>query len=553
MPKVDTPEPRPLIVEKPPELLPDDKPINLCTEGSVPDRTSTPKPEVPVPVVRCSVIQRTPSTSSNGSRGAKGNDETVEIKIIHMEPEQETPIDYHVPKRRSEYDEEIERKSREARRTAIIARPKINFRSLPPALLGRINGIMAAAAGHGRSSSNGGGSSGGSHSGNGGNMNSGSGTAGNQGSGGAVGGTGSGGGMGGRDGRSNYGPNSPPTGSLPPFYESLKGGNGLNGFNANGNLNNNYTSLVNATNNGMECDTNDEITNIGGYSEQTSTNKQLNLLPNTFGIALKDEQDLDYETKIDPLTLSQNILQAQYGYDLNEHMMVDIGGVNVSDPIQFSATFAFANGQSDHSLLDSLTDAVDLSQLLQRLPNDDQSSSGNDIDLSSTPSITPDSITINTHSGNNGHMESFHEHLLGRNSHTVQLGYDQQNVRLFQTNQMKTYLDNPPPSYHSRDIHGIPINPSVNSDQQLIVPDYIDSHSNLSLPSPGTSSSLDENNHPNQLLTPSSATLASTVQNVSGTSRAKREPPPITEAKLKILQQRVSTINDKINTKYNKV
>lgn len=36
-----------------------------------------------------------------------------------------------------------------------------------------------------------------------------------------------------RENRSNYGPNSPPTGSLPPFYESLKSGNGsINGYNA---------------------------------------------------------------------------------------------------------------------------------------------------------------------------------------------------------------------------------------------------------------------------------------------------------------------------------
>lgn len=36
-------------------------------------------------------------------------------------------------------------------------------------------------------------------------------------------GTGGGGMNPGRDGRQNYGPSSPPTGSLPPFYESLKG------------------------------------------------------------------------------------------------------------------------------------------------------------------------------------------------------------------------------------------------------------------------------------------------------------------------------------------
>jgi len=52
------------------------------------------------------------------------------------------------------------------------------------------------------------------------------------GNGGAVGGGAGAGGMppGGNGGRGNYGPSSPPTGSLPPFYESLKGGNNLANF-----------------------------------------------------------------------------------------------------------------------------------------------------------------------------------------------------------------------------------------------------------------------------------------------------------------------------------
>lgn len=59
---------------------------------------------------------------------------------------------------------------------------------------------------------------------------SGGGTSG--GGGGTVGGGAGGGGMnpGGNGGRGNYAPSSPPTGSLPPFYESLKGGNNLANF-----------------------------------------------------------------------------------------------------------------------------------------------------------------------------------------------------------------------------------------------------------------------------------------------------------------------------------
>uniref|UniRef100_A0A336N3F4 CSON009908 protein n=1 Tax=Culicoides sonorensis TaxID=179676 RepID=A0A336N3F4_CULSO len=550
----------PLIRDTDPEIL-HEKPINLSAQSQQgPDRARTPKANVPEPVVRCSVIQRTPSTHTQEADNADLVPNTINNSQCHVEPEQEQPIDYHIPKRRDEKYEERERKSREARRSAIISRPVINFRNLPPSMLRHVSGIMAAAAGHGRSSSNGGNgngsngahSSGGSgYSGNGGN------NTGNSGSGGAMGGSGSGGGMGGRDGRSNYGPNSPPTGSLPPFYESLKGGVGLNGFNANNGafLGNSYTSLVNAATGGaMDCENNNhnnnngEITNIGGYQDQNS-GKQFSMLQNTFNLALKDEQDMDgYESKMDSLTLNN-----YNGYDLNEQMMVEMAGVNVSDPIQFSATFAFSGSQgSDQHLLDSLSDAVDLSQLLQRLPNDDQSSaSGNEIDLASTPSITPESINHN----DNHPIEPFSDHLITRGSHghAVQLAFDQQNGRIFQAG-VKTYLDNPPPSYISRnnlDIShhnhhnsgGIPINPSINADQQLIVPDYIDSHSNLSLPSPGTSSSLDEN-HPNQSFTPSSTAIASTIQNVSAKNVIKRLSPAITEAKVNILTQRLGLPNE---------
>jgi ovo-like protein len=176
---------------------------------------------------------------------------------------QEQPIDYAVPKRKEEPEESSERgrEGAKATRTAIgnsIARPLLAMR------LSGSQGIHVAASGHGRSSgaSGGGGGAGGGAGGGGGggggggqsgNSGSSSGGGGGGGSGGASsgggyvsggggggGGTAAGGGTGGaggggmnpggNGGRGNYGPSSPPTGSLPPFYESLKGGNNLANF-----------------------------------------------------------------------------------------------------------------------------------------------------------------------------------------------------------------------------------------------------------------------------------------------------------------------------------
>lgn len=152
-----------------------------------------------------------------------------------QEPEQDQPIDYAVPKRKE--DEEKAREGAKISRTAgnSIARPLLAMRLSGPQAIN-------AAAGHGRTSTSGGnasggggGSSGGSSSnagntgGSGGGFSSG---GGGSGGGGAIGGGAGGGGMnpGGNGGRGNYGPSSPPTGSLPPFYESLKGGNNLANF-----------------------------------------------------------------------------------------------------------------------------------------------------------------------------------------------------------------------------------------------------------------------------------------------------------------------------------
>lgn len=96
------------------------------------------------------------------------------------------------------------------------------FRSI----VGKLPVTMSAAAGHGRGTSqsqSSGGQPNNSSSGGGGGISFSGGSSGGVGGGAMGGGTGGGGMNPGRDGRQNYGPSSPPTGSLPPFYESLKG------------------------------------------------------------------------------------------------------------------------------------------------------------------------------------------------------------------------------------------------------------------------------------------------------------------------------------------
>lgn len=143
----------------------------------------------------------------------------------HSEPEQEQPIDYHIPKRKDESVDEKEMKSRLIKRTsAIISRPIYSIWNSSAASDVK---IMSAAAGHGRSNGQSGSQQSQQNS-NGGGSNAGGLSYGGSGLGGVQNGSGGGSLNGGNDGnggrdnrenRSNYGPNSPPTGSLPPFYE----------------------------------------------------------------------------------------------------------------------------------------------------------------------------------------------------------------------------------------------------------------------------------------------------------------------------------------------
>ncbi|XP_060531336.1 transcriptional regulator ovo isoform X2 [Cylas formicarius] len=435
------------------------------------------KPKNLAPVRHFSVIQRTPPASKR--------DEDVDVQVpaalAVQEPEQDQPIDYHIPKRKGETEnEEEERRLREQRRShcSKVNKPLISVRSI----IGKLPIVMtSAAAGHGR------GSSGGQTNSNGGSANTssgggsisftgGSGGGGGAGGGGSIGGGTGGGGMNpGRDGRQNYGPSSPPTGSLPPFYESLKGGNNGNGYNANGTFSSSY--LLSSQHN-MDCDTGQDLANLSLNGQ--SSPKQYSTLQNaSYGIVMKDETDLDiYEKQIDPIN---QLLPAGYsGYD--ESMMVDMVTGAVVDPLQFTATLNFSSS-AEHALLESLSDATDLSTFLQRLPSDDN----NDSDELHSPGGTNSQLQVDHN------IDSFNEQMLGRSgNYETRTGY----------NQFSKMYQESLPSYQS--------SISVSSDttiqmqqqqqQQMLSPTLsfngsaldLDSPTTMSLPSPGaTSCSMD--------------------------------------------------------------
>ncbi|XP_004527391.1 transcriptional regulator ovo isoform X2 [Ceratitis capitata] len=466
-----------LIVDEKP-LVPEDKPLSLRLRSTPPPLEKRPSPPPPPePAVRCSVIQRTPKPAPTLPQRQNQHEVLLPAGTLeHLGPEQQEPIDYHVPKRRSasfDSDEEQadslnakrlerERKLREARRRSAIlaARAVLAQARLNPRLVRSLPGILAAAAGHGRTSSTGGqgfqGSSGfGNNSSGSGNNQSPSGGAGSPtGFGGALGGSGgAGGGMGGgRDGRSNYGPNSPPSGALPPFYESLKSGNTMNSSSSSSsNFNGNSNFLIqnaaaaaylmsasggNSVNGQqqsssyIDCSpTNGSgVGNVcSGVNDGSGGGLEITTFANgqAYGIILKDEPDIEYdEAKIDIGAFAQNIIQATMGNSGNfnaaayeDAIMSDLAnsqGPNGSvDPLQFTATLMLSS-QTDH-LLEQLSDAVDLSSFLQRECVDDENSTSprQDFELVSTPSLTPDSVSITpVDNTNSSHLDSFHESLI---------------------------------------------------------------------------------------------------------------------------------------------
>ncbi|XP_011298896.1 uncharacterized protein ovo isoform X2 [Fopius arisanus] len=338
---------------------------------SKPERLELPRPPTPPPTprieppIRVSVIQRVPPQTKPRKEQAK-----LEVPAS-QEPEQDQPIDYAVPKRKEDVDEERGRESAKASRAFgnSIARPLLVMRLSAP-------GALQAAAGHGRStnssnssssgSSSSSSTSGGGASGSGGLSFS---SGGGGGGGGAMGGAGGGMNPGGNGGRGNYGPSSPPTGSLPPFYESLKGGNNLANFaNQYGSQGNNFLTPTSV---GMECDTGQQDLNGQHYGAQEG--KQYQLLQNmaSYGLVLKEEEeDLSSVYKIQP-----DLLSGQYGaYDVTDSgMMVDMVTGTMVDPLQFTTALSFSSPSDHNALLESLSDAADL--FLPRISADD----GNDL------------------------------------------------------------------------------------------------------------------------------------------------------------------------------
>ncbi|XP_018336309.1 transcriptional regulator ovo isoform X2 [Agrilus planipennis] len=459
-----------------PPIIPPDKLILPLTKKP-PEQIPQPQNLAPV---RCSVIQRTPKATKR----EEDKDTRLQSNIAIQEPEQEQPIDYHIPKRKGETeDEDEERKTREQRRSRCskVSRPLISVR----AIVGKLPTTMSAAAGHGRGNNGAQGANGqtsGNSSGGSGSINFGSTSSGGSGGGSLGSGTGNGGMNPGRDGRQNYGPSSPPTGSLPPFYESLKGGNsGSNNYNAGGNFSNNNYNQMNLGN--MDCDTGQDVENINGNNSNAP--KQYSLLQNaSYGLVMKDETDLDgYENKIDPMN---NLLPASYSV-YEDSMMVDMVTGAVVDPLQFTATLTFSSS-AEHALLESLSDATDLSSFLQRLPNEDNDNDeiiGNEMH---SPSITPDSNHLQSVDQN---IDSFSDQILSRN-------YEGSSQRGggYQPHQYSKIYPESLPSYQSSVSNDV----QMQMQQQMLSPGLsfngngieLDSPSAISLPSPGAAScSLD--------------------------------------------------------------
>ena len=252
-----------------------------------------------ISLIRCSVIQRAPQTSKSANDEESGNAPKISElvpepepepepeadperepepeAVPEPEPEQDQPIDYHIPKRHFGEDENTDEVNEFEDSEVIDEHKKLaTAKQLTKKTIYYINrdknttiiipGIMKTAMGHTRSDNTGGGSSGG-NGGN--NSSSGGSSGGNQqssgnyssggggggsgglsssggggGGGGTLGGGGGGGsaGGGGKDNRQNYGPSSPPTGSLPPFYESLKNST------SNGSMNGGFSSAYSTYN-----------------------------------------------------------------------------------------------------------------------------------------------------------------------------------------------------------------------------------------------------------------------------------------------------------------
>ncbi|XP_028177401.1 transcriptional regulator ovo isoform X1 [Ostrinia nubilalis] len=516
-------EDRPLIKEEKDSL--DSEPVVLPTRNS-PSPESAPSPGIDnnVTCQKVSVIQRTPSQSQFRDNKKEISDVSLPATLPTPEPEQDQPIDYVIAKKRGETeDEETEKKIREQRRTSsskiangILARPVLVLRNCPA---NKVPGILNAAAGHGRSTGGSGSNGGSQSSGGSGSFSSGGGsTAPSSGGGGAIGG-GSGSGGNGRDGRSNYGPNSPPTGSLPPFYETLgpssKGGQ--NSFNANSTFSNEF-NIINGFN--MDCENNENATN---FTEQS---KQYSLMQNAhYGLALKDEE-IDYENKLENLGGI-----GSYGSNFDDSMVVDMGD-DVIDNYQFSTTLTFSG--ANETILGNLSDSTeDFASLLNN-----HVESITDSDLRESSSITPDSV----------HNQVDIETTLAEQVSLSRQYYEKANYLAFASQEQSPSYNfskerpdllmqlNPALLQHNEgQMQQLQIHVQFQQRPQILSPGFpfstsnhsldLDSPTGVSLPSPGGNNSLDGSNHiENASLSPAAAV---SLKKGSG------------DSKFQILQQRL--------------
>lgn len=92
-------------------------------------------------------------------------------------------------------------------------------------------------------------------------------------------------------------------------------------------------------------------------------------------------------------------------------MMVDLVSGTVVDPLQFTATLTFPTS-AEHGLLESFSDATDLSTFLQRLPNEENENEEVIPSNIHSPAITPDSQLQQV----DQNIENFNEQLLARYS-----------------------------------------------------------------------------------------------------------------------------------------
>lgn len=490
-------EEKPLIKEEK-DLLENEPVVLPSTNSPSPESTPSPGIDNNVTCQKVSVIQRTPSQPQFRDSKKELSDVTIPATLPTPEPEQDQPIDYAIAKKRGESeDEETEKKIREQRRTSsskiangILARPVLVLRNRPGT---KIPGIINAAAGHGRSTGGSGSSGNSQNSGGSGSFSSGSGSATpSSGGGGALGG-GSGSGGNGRDGRSNYGPNSPPTGSLPPFYETLGPStkSGQNTFNANGNFSNDF-NIINGFN--MDCE-NAENPNTN-FPEQS---KQYSLMQNAhYGLALKDEE-IDYENKIENLGAIGN-----YGSNFDDSMVVDMGE-DVIDNNQFYTTLSFAPNEG---ILGNLSDSgEDLDSLFHS-----QVESITDPELRDSSSITPDSVH------NAVDIESLAEQVNLSRQYYEKANYlafanqEQSSTYNFAKERPDLLMQlNPALLQHNEgQMQQLQIHVQLQQRQQILSPGFpfanLDSPTGVSLPSPGGNNSLDSNNHiENSALSPAAA------------------------------------------------